>query len=75
MVILHLSMGELGHAHHRGLLNCDLAPASTQMAAQASELPAGREPMSQRWCYFYGRRGQPTRGSSRGRKRVAFVRY
>jgi hypothetical protein len=44
------------------------------MAAQAPELPAGREPMLERWCYFCGRRGQPTRGSSRGRKRVAFVR-
>jgi hypothetical protein len=51
-----------------------VAPASTPMAAQAPELPAGREPMSERWCYFCGRRGQPTRGSSRGRKRVAFVR-
>eukprot|EP01049_Picozoa_sp_SAG25_P000094 SAG25_NODE_3_length_30426_cov_8.268210_23_plen_351_part_00 len=51
-----------------------VAPASTPMAAQAPELPAGREPMLERWCYFCGRRGQPTRGSSRGRKRVAFVR-
>ena len=51
-----------------------VAPASTPMAAQAPELPAGREPMSERWCYFCGRRGKPTRGSSRGRKRVAFVR-
>eukprot|EP01047_Picozoa_sp_COSAG01_P143711 COSAG01_NODE_75363_length_196_cov_667.123711_1_plen_29_part_01 len=29
------------------------------MAAQAPELPAGREPMLERWCYFCGRRGQP----------------
>jgi hypothetical protein len=50
-----------------------VAPASTPMAAQAPELPAGREPMSRRWCYFCGRRGQPTRGCSRGKKRVAFV--
>ena len=35
------------------------------MAAQAPKLPAGREPMSERWCYFCGRRGKPTRGSSR----------
>jgi hypothetical protein len=27
------------------------------MAAQAPELPAGREPMSERWCYFCGRKG------------------
>jgi hypothetical protein len=38
-----------------------IAPASTPMMAQAPELPAGREPMSQRWCYFCGRRGQPTK--------------
>ena len=41
------------------------------MAAQAPELPAGREPMSERWCYFCGRKGKPTRGSSRGRKSSA----
>jgi hypothetical protein len=49
-------------------------PRSTPMALQAPELPAGRELMSERWCYFCGRKGKPTRGSSRGRKRVAFVR-
>jgi hypothetical protein len=32
-------------------------PRSTPMAAQAPELPAGREPMSERWCYFCGRKG------------------
>ena len=45
------------------------------MAAQAPELPAGREPMPDRWCYFCGRVGKSTKGSARGAKKVRFVRY
>ena len=44
------------------------------MATQASELPAGRESMSQRWCYFCDHRGQSTKGSRRGKKKVRFFR-
>jgi len=44
------------------------------MAAQAPELPAGREPMPERWCYFCGNQGKSTKGSARGRKKVNFYR-